>query len=69
MREFARHLDHIDLAVAHDAQVLDQPLGIDHLAAPHDLRQIGVKVGIAQAHRRRGQRRDDDAGRSGGNLP
>ena len=46
MRELTRHLDHIDLVVANDAQMLDQALGIDHVAAAHDLRQVGVEVGL-----------------------
>ena len=48
MSELPRHLDHVHLVVADDAQVLDQPLGIDHLAATHDFSQVGVKLGIAQ---------------------
>ena len=69
MRELARHLDHVHLVVADDAQVLYQPLRIEHLAAAHHLCQIGVEAGIAQTHRRCGDRRDDDAGGPGGDLP
>ena len=69
MGELARHLDHVHLAVADDAQVLDQALGVNHLAATHDLRQAGVEAGVAQAHGRRGWRRDHDAGGASGNLP
>ena len=47
MGELSRHLDHIDLAVADQAQVFDQPLGIDHLSAANHLGQVGV-----EAHRR-----------------
>ena len=47
MRELARHLDHVHLVVAYDSQVLDQALGIDHLASSHHLGQVGVKFGAA----------------------
>ena len=69
MGELARHLDHIHLVVADDAQVLDQTFGIDHLAAAHDLRQVGIESCVTQTHRRRRDRRDYDAGGSGGDLP
>ncbi len=69
MRELTRHLDHVDLAVSGQAQMFDQPFGIDHLAAADDTREVGIKRSVAQSHAGRNEGRDDDVRRAGGDLP
>ena len=69
MRKLAGHVDDVNLVVANDAQMFDQPLGVHHLAAADDACEVGVEAPIAQAHRRGGQWGDDDFGCASGDLP
>ena len=69
MRELSRHLDDIHLAVSHDAQVLQQTVGVADVAAANHLGQVGIEAGGAQAHRGRSQRDDHDFRRTGRDLP
>ena len=70
MREVAGHVDDVNLVVADDAQVLDEPLGVHHLAAPNHLGQVCIEAALSRSRiARGGQGSDDDLGRSGRNLP
>ncbi len=69
MRELTRHLDHVHLVVSGEAEVLNQSLGVDHLAAANDLGEAGVERCVAQTHAGRGKRRDHDVGRTSSDLP
>ena len=67
--ELAGHLDDVHLGVADAGEMVEEHLDVDLFAAAQLLGEAGVVGRVEEAHAGGFDRRDDDGGATGGDLP